>query len=77
MDYDEKEMPDNYAIYGDYAYVAVLEDGTEKVVRSHLMRGTASDLIRDLRCGMGFYKGKLAIRFLKTCDLIKRNVVPA
>lgn len=42
----------DYPIYCDYIYVAILEDGKEKPIRSDIT-GTVTDLIKDLK---SYYK---------------------
>ena len=63
VELDEKVLPDDYPVYGDYLYVC---DG--KVVRCDLMRGTVRDLKKDLR---SYYK--LEALEIKSCDVIGRQ----
>lgn len=60
---DERELPDDYPVYGDYLYVC---DG--KVVRSDLLEGTVADLKRDLR---SYYK--LEAKVITSCDIAGRR----
>ncbi len=60
---DERELPDDYPVYGDYLYVC---DG--KVIRSDLMGGTIADLKRDLRSHY-----KLEAKVITSCDIVGRQ----
>lgn len=71
---NETRMDDSSKVYGDYLYVAVMKDGTEKVVQSHLNNARPSELLTDLRAGSGWYKEPLPVDYLKTCDLFGRNL---
>lgn len=63
IELNEKELPDDYPVYGDYLYVC---DGD--IVRCDLMSGTVADLKRDLR---GHYKKEAKV--IKNCDIIGRK----
>lgn len=60
---NEKILPDEYPVHGNYLYVC---DG--EVVRSDIMNRTVKDLKADLR---GYYK--LAAKEIKNCDFINRR----
>ena len=59
IELNEKPLPDNYPVYGDYLYVC---DG--EVVRCDLMSGTIYDLKRDLRSHY-----KLEAKVITNCDV--------
>ena len=68
----EHEMSEDDIVYGDYMYVAILEDGTEQIVQSHIHGGTVLQLISGLIKGEGWYKETLKVVKLKTCDIFGR-----
>lgn len=60
---NERILPDDYPVYGDYLYVS---DG--KVIRSDVF-GNIADLKRDLR---SFYK--LEAKVITNCDIQARKL---
>ena len=70
---NECEMSKDDIVYGDYCYVAILEDGSEKVVQSHIHDDTVLRLINGLRRGEGWYDKPLKVVKLKTCDIFGRS----
>lgn len=60
---NEKELPDDYPVYGNYLYVC---DG--KVISCDLMEGTILDLKRFLR-----KYDKLEAKIITNCDIFGRQ----
>lgn len=64
----EKELALDFDIMYNYLYVAVMNDGTAKVVRSDV-KGTVKRLINDLRNHF-----KLDVKTIYNCNLAERNI---
>lgn len=62
---NEKVLPDDYPVYGNYLYVC---DG--KVVMCDIMQGTISHLKHDLRTHY-----KLEAKVITSCDIIGRRKI--
>ena len=65
-------MTEEDLCYGDYFYVAVMKDGSERIIRSHLMRAKPSEIIADRRKESPYWRA-LDIGHLKTCDIFGRQ----
>lgn len=64
-DLDEKVLPDDYPVYGNYLYVC---DG--KVIQCDLIEGTVLQLKHDLR---SFYK--MEAKEIRSCDIQGRRKI--